>query len=105
MNLGKEAARLGYSMEAELKMRVTETQDAFIIEKVLPYCEQETGAEIKKSDLKEMLMKNTPKPVRRIKDLTTFAECPSCFLMLGKDIHPVACGYCGQRITWEEATE
>lgn len=104
MNLGKEAARRGYSMEAELKMRVTETQDAFITEKVLPYCEQETGAEIKKSDLKDMLMKNTPAMV------LGYGECSRCGLDLTEGSYGYGfgleyCPRCGQKAKWPLSTE
>ena len=105
MNLGKEAASLGYSMEAELKMRVIETQDDFIIQKILPFCEQEMDREIKKKDLIHALLNYAQKPVRRIKHQGTLADCPTCYRLLDQEEYPVACGFCGQRLNWEEADE
>ena len=104
MNLGHEQIpELGHTIEVQLSETIREERDAFILEFINPYCEQELGRRIEKQELIRALLNNTPKPVQKFKGVTSFADCPTCFNTLVRDVHPSACGYCGQRVTWEEA--
>lgn len=105
MNLGHEQIpSIGYQIEAELAARIREEHDAFILEYIRPYCEQEIRREIKKKDLIQALLNYAQKPVLRIKHQSTLAFCPTCHRLLDQDEYPIACGFCGQRLDWEAET-
>lgn len=102
MNFVNEFEKGVYNMTVEIQRRITETSDAFIIENIIPYCENELGRRIEKTELINALTKNTPLPVLRIEKHKTVASCPRCLRTLEQDQYPEACGFCGQRIEWEE---
>ena len=98
MNLGNEGQ---WIMTAEMITRIIEEQDAFIIQHISPYLEEETGRRIDKQELKKALIRNTPEMVRG------HGECPVCGLDLVNVSYAIRfgveyCPRCGQRAKWPE---
>ena len=104
MNFGKEGQGIGMEIKADFITRIIEEQDAFIIQHIIPYLEEETGGKIDKQDLKKALDRHSPTMVRY------HGECPVCGLDLttGSYVYDIGleyCPRCGQRVKWPEAPE
>ena len=91
-----------FIITARIEERLLEEHDAFILEQITPYCERQLGYKIEKTDLKRALTNYAPRPVLRIKHHGTLADCPTCHRLLDQEEYPIACGFCGQRLNWEE---
>ena len=55
----------------------------------------------------ELLKERLPRKVKNIRDLADLliGQCPSCGEKLNNEVNPNFCGFCGDRITWEEGEQ
>ena len=87
----------------ELTERLSEEQDAFILEFISPYCQKQTGLRIEKAQLKEIIAKATPA-------ISWGGHCSRCGRDLGRISYRLGfevsyCPECGQKTKWPEATK
>lgn len=99
-----------------IQTRVTEIQDAFIFETILPFCEGITERRILKKDLETALMKQKPMTPNLMQDVTgIYASCPRCGnrvkAIFGNPYpghikieatFPNYCSNCGQSLEWRK---
>lgn len=103
MNLGHEQIpEIGPAITHQICRLITETDEAFIIQTITPYCEQQAGRRLEKAELKEIISKATPYHVG------WGGYCPRCDLDLTKanrayEVGIAYCPRCGQRVDWPKA--